>query len=299
MPENSNSKVVMCQPHTDPFYLSPEREQQAKEELNETREIAEYNINILRKNLEETDNLVPQLDDIFLTSFLRAKKHNVEKALKMIKEHYKMKYNYPNYYKYCFPTERRYVYELFFHVVLPQRTSTGRGILIVKAKNMDPKVITPEDVIQAGLTTLKLLSEDPELQVSGIVMILDLGGFNLFQQAKLVTPRAVWIVINLLQDTFPMRLREIHIVNEPFFFEALYALFKPFLKEKFKQRIKIHGKNMSSLYHFICPDILPAEYGGSQPASTNEHMIQQIENNEDKIKDWQRYGYCYEKHTIR
>lgn len=48
-----------------------------------------------------------------------------------------------------------------------------------------------------------------------------------------------WINPDFFQDSFPMRLREIHIINTPFFFDALFACFSPFLKEKFRKRVSL------------------------------------------------------------
>uniref|UniRef100_A0A8D9E7S2 Clavesin-1 n=1 Tax=Cacopsylla melanoneura TaxID=428564 RepID=A0A8D9E7S2_9HEMI len=131
----------------------------------------------------------------------------------------------------------KFVYDAKTHAVLPQRDSLGRAILLVKAANFDVKRLNDEKIISVANISLQLLVEDPRVQIEGVVMILDLADFSLMQQIRLVNPRSAWIMINFLQDTFPMRLRELHIINTPFFFDALYACFSPFLKEKFRKRV--------------------------------------------------------------
>ena len=43
--------------------------------------------------------------------------------------------------------------------------------------------------------------------------------------------------IYLLQDVFPMRLKAVHLVNEPSIFSTIFAIVKPFLKEKTVKRV--------------------------------------------------------------
>lgn len=48
------------------------------------------------------------------------------------------------------------------------------------------------------------------------------------------------------QDSFPLKVRGIHLINEPLFFHPVFALIKPFLTEKIKQRVSAHK-------HFFLP----------------------------------------------
>jgi len=41
------------------------------------------------------------------------------------------------------------------------------------------------------------------------------------------------------QDVFPMRLKALHVVNEPSVFSTIFAIVKPFLKEKTVKRVCI------------------------------------------------------------
>ncbi|XP_022189011.2 clavesin-1 [Nilaparvata lugens] len=289
--KDEDADVVMCRICTDPFDISLERKIQAETELGETKEKLEESLKLLKKRLTEIKDLEPETEDIFLTSFLRTKKLNVEKALKMVKEFYKIRQNYPKYFEPCLPSQKGFIYDLFFFTIPPERTDLGRAMLVTKCKNMDPRIVSSDMIIQAGMTSLKLCLEDPGIQVSGMIILLDLANFTVMQQLKLITPRAAYIIVSSIQDSFPVRVREIHVVNEPLFFDAIYAFFKPFLKEKFRKRIKIHGSDMSSLHKWVSPDVLPEEYGGNLPPLTNQPMMKQLYKSENKIKDWIHYGY--------
>lgn len=42
---------------------------------------------------------------------------------------------------------------------------------------------------------------------------------------------------SFIQDSFPLKVRGIHLVNEPLFFHPVFAMIRPFLSEKIRQRV--------------------------------------------------------------
>ena len=60
-------------------------------------------------------------------------------------------------------------------------------------------------------------------------------GFNHLMQ---VTTDYVRSVANIIQNTFPLRFREIHIINESYLFDMAFALIKPFLSEVIRSRVR-------------------------------------------------------------
>lgn len=58
--------------------------------------------------------------------------------------------------------------------------------------------------------------------------------------------------------------------------EAALAVIKPFLKEKTRARIKLHGGNLSTLHDMIARDILPAELGGEGPSFNPLDWVHQL-----------------------
>ncbi|XP_071393562.1 clavesin-1-like, partial [Centroberyx affinis] len=68
-----------------------------------------------------------------------------------------------------------------------------------------------------------------------------------------------------LQDSFPARFGGIHFVNQPWYIHAMYTIIKPFLKDKTRKRIFLHGNNLNSLHQLLQPECLPSEFGGTLP----------------------------------
>lgn len=48
-----------------------------------------------------------------------------------------------------------------------------------------------------------------------------------------------------------MRVKAVHIINQPFYFSAIYAVFRPFLKKKLRKRVSLYAvKYILRLYFY-------------------------------------------------
>ncbi|XP_006737289.2 clavesin-2 [Leptonychotes weddellii] len=148
---------------------------------------------------------------------------------------------------------------------------SGKDVLFIKVailrqsrRPASGATYTLVDILRAILLSLEAMIEDPELQVNGFVLIIDWSNFT-FKQASKLTPSMLRLAIEGLQDSFPARFGGIHFVNQPWYIHALYTVIRPFLKEKTRKRIFLHGNNLNSLHQLIHPEILPSEFGGMLP----------------------------------
>lgn len=103
---------------------------------------------------------------------------------------------------------------------------------------------------------------EPETQVKGAVVVIDLDGLSL-QQTWQFTPAFAKRMVDWLQDSVPLRIKGVHIINQPKIFNVVFALFKPFLREKLRSRIIFHGTDRVSLHKHLSPESLPACYEGT------------------------------------
>jgi len=44
----------------------------------------------------------------------------------------------------------------------------------------------------------------------------------------------------MLQYSMPARLKEVHILNQPYLFNMVFAVFKPFMQEKLRNRVSFN-----------------------------------------------------------
>ena len=103
---------------------------------------------------------------------------------------------------------------------------------------------------------------EPETQVHGAVVIFDMDGLSL-QQTWQFTPPFAKRIVDWLQDSVPLRVKAIHVVNQPKIFNMVFALFKPFFREKLRSRIIFHGTDRDSLHKYLEPKCLPKCYDGT------------------------------------
>lgn len=44
-------------------------------------------------------------------------------------------------------------------------------------------------------------------------------------------------LLGFIQEAMPLRLKEVHMVKQPFVFNIVWSMFKPFIQEKLKKRV--------------------------------------------------------------
>ncbi|RZC39186.1 retinaldehyde-binding protein 1, partial [Asbolus verrucosus] len=133
---------------------------------------------------------------------------------------------------------------------------------------------------------------EPETQVRGVVVIMDFDNLSLKQIAAL-TPAVSMRLLSFIQDAMPLRLKEVHMVKQPFIFKMVWAIFKPFIREKLKNRIFFHGSKMASLHKHMDPSHLPQDYDGQMPKInyTGADWYPVIEKYVDHIRTWNTFGH--------
>ncbi|XP_044751590.1 alpha-tocopherol transfer protein-like [Coccinella septempunctata] len=286
----SNSEWISGNTGQDSGVLDIECQRKAEEELNETPENYKKELSSLRSMILNDTNLNVPKEDEFLLRFLRARKFDSKKAFTMIQRYYLMKLKCPELFGYSLPSENEKVFELQAQVMLPERDKDGRRIYILRVDYFDATRVTIEEVFRSNILALEHIVREQETQVSGVVVILDMAGLSL-QHAKFFTPYYAKKTVELVQETFPLRFKGFHIVNEPFYFDAVMTVLKPFLKEKIRKRIYLHGNDLSSLHAFISPDLLPKEYGGTAGNFDNRPWFMQLMSEEKYFIDQKQYGY--------
>lgn len=64
-------------------------------------------------------------------------------------------------------------------------------------------------------------------------------------------------------DTFPMRIRSILLIHQPWYFSMFWALVRPFLKAKLTSRLRLLGGDLAALHALVPPAALPPAFGGT------------------------------------
>ncbi|KAG8513286.1 Alpha-tocopherol transfer protein-like [Galemys pyrenaicus] len=305
--------------------LTEELVTKAREELQEKPEWRLRDVQALRDMVrKECPALSTSLDDAFLLRFLRARKFDYDRALRLLLNYHGCRRAWPEVFDDLRPSALKGVLESGFLAVLPHTDPRGCHILCIRPGNgqvqskaerlaapencsrslgtkarsqvrpqQDPRQLPPASAavcrasrlssfsavqvpgsrwapssypitenIRAIYLTLEKLIQAEETQVNGIVILADYKGVSL-SKASHFGPFIAKKVIGILQDSFPIRIKAVHVVNEPRIFKGIFAIIKPFLKEKIANRFFLHGSDLNSLHTNLPRSILPKEYGGT------------------------------------
>ncbi|BES88671.1 CRAL_TRIO_N [Nesidiocoris tenuis] len=274
--------------------VSSEAKEIARKELRETPEIVEASIKELKALLKEEEGLYcPLENDAWLVRFLRPTKYYPESALTLVKNYYSFKAKHKDIYDGLVPSREKNVFAHDVISVFPRRDQLGRRILtLYLGKKWKHNKVSLDEIYKGAVLFMEAAMIEPETQICGATVIFDMDGLSLAQTMQFTPPFAKRIV-DWLQDSVPLRVKAIHIINQPYIFNMVFALFKPFLREKLRSRIHFHGTDRKSLHKFMDPSCLPKEYGGtleiSLPHANNWYSI--MEHLEKEYESINSYGY--------
>ncbi|KAL0132815.1 hypothetical protein PUN28_000494 [Cardiocondyla obscurior] len=111
--------------------------------------------------------------------------------------------------------------------------------------------------------------KEEEHGVAGDVYILDASVATPTHFAKF-TPAVVKKFLVCAMEAYPVKLKEVHVINISPLVDTILNFVKPFLKEKIRNRIFMHS-DIKTLYDYVPREILPAEYGGDAGPIQNIH----------------------------
>nr|XP_034839030.1 alpha-tocopherol transfer protein-like [Maniola hyperantus] len=276
-------------PITEEFYVN-----KARSELRESQENIENGLRDLRVLLKREANLVvPIDDDEFLLKFLRPTKYYAESAFKKIQAYYKFRLSHQDYCRDLYPSAVRLAFDHSIVSILSPRDQHGRRIMFVESgERWNPRHVPLREVFRGVQLGLESAMVEPRTQVSGVSVILELKGLS-FSQVMQFTPSFAKMVVDWIQDCIPIRLKGVHIVNQPYIFNMLFAIFKPFLSDKLRSRIFFHGSDRKSLLKHIDGDALMQRIGGSLPDDgiSGEVMWKMMHHYEESFRRAASYGY--------
>lgn len=185
----------------------------------------------------EVDLKWPLENDDWLIKFLRPCKYYPESARDLVKRYYNFKIKHANVYDNLKASNEKNIFEQNILTVLPIRDQHGRRVLILKlGKKWKHNQCSLDEVYKGCALFLEAAMLEPISQIVGVVIIFDMDGLSL-QQTWQFTPPFAKRIVDLLQDAGVLRIKNLHIVNQPYIFNMVFALFKPFLREKLKSRV--------------------------------------------------------------
>ncbi|XP_057369737.1 alpha-tocopherol transfer protein-like [Daphnia carinata] len=232
--------------------------------MNNNTEFKMHNSNELVtkfRSLIKESNISFQLSDELLICFLQARKCDLHRATKLLNNYLKTMKNYPELLTDLRLERVKHVLVGNHFMLSPLRDQHGHRLLIINALNWDISVCSLDDIFRTAVFCFQRIVCEPETQSNGVVIIIDFNGFT-FHHFTHFTPSFLKKVADLVQDVFPIRLKGIHVLNEPRVVKFLVAMIWPFLTNKIRNRLVFHGSCFTTLHRHVNPSCLPSNYDG-------------------------------------
>ncbi|KAF7992240.1 hypothetical protein HCN44_001565 [Aphidius gifuensis] len=246
----------------EPQPVSPEIEEKAKNELRETVEIIDQALAEMRTYLKDEPDLNVPDDDYFFAKFLRPCKWHAKPAFDLMKRFYRFRINHPRYCENLLPVNEHVTFSSGVLMSFPLRSKDGCRVVLVRGgKIWKPKEVSLDQIFRGLMLLLDAAIVEPTTQVCGIRVILDMDGLSL-SHVTYFTPSFAGAVLEWVQKCLPARLKGVHIINQPYIFNMVFAIFKPFIHEKLRKRVIFHGTDKAGLKSYIGAQALPQKYGG-------------------------------------
>lgn len=242
---------------------SSEMSMMIQKELNENVNTREEDLKHIKEWLEKQPHLPNTWDDARLMTFLRGCKFSLEKCKRKLDMYFTMRTAVPEFFseRDMSRPELQEVFSVINMPPLPGLTPEGRRVVVMRGVSKD--VITPNvpEALKAALMIGDVRLAEESTGVAGDVYILDATVATPNHFAKF-TPTLVKKFLICVQEAYPVKLKEVHVVNISPLVDTIVNFVKPFIKEKIRERIFIHS-DIEGLYKHVPKEMLPEEYGGN------------------------------------
>ncbi|XP_044742317.1 alpha-tocopherol transfer protein-like isoform X2 [Chrysoperla carnea] len=257
----------------------------------ETPETRKQAIEEFRDYIFDQEQCNPhRTDDAFLLKFLRARKFNIPKAHRLLCRYYSFKENNPHLHRDIRPLDLKFIGDDDVLSVPPYRDQHGHRMMIYRVGNWDPNKYGVEELFKASVITLELGILEPRCQIMGGICILDLKGLSLNHTWQ-VTPAMAMKMLEFVTKSCTMKIEAVHVLHQSWYFDMMYSGVKPFLSQKARDKLFIHGDDMESFHQHIDPKYLPTRYGGSQDDVNFNEWLEWLKTQQFIVDEMRSLGY--------
>lgn len=240
----------------------------AVRELKEDEKTREQCLNQLREWIKQNKDIENCItDDSFLLRFLRVKKYSLHLSQQMILKYLNLRKCFNHIFAqldYLDPKVNQLLNNGYIFAS-PFKDKHGRRIVITTPRKFDTSVYNSTDMARAHIITYETLIEDEDNQIVGVTHIADVAGAS----PSLITMWSINEFATLVtwgEQSFPMRHKEIHILNMPSMYKYVYDFAASRVSQKLQDRAKTYDSE-EQLHGVLDSMLLPSEYGGVMPMS--------------------------------
>jgi hypothetical protein len=209
-------------------------------------------------------------DSQFLLPFLRTAKYNVPKALERVKSFCSWWYRHPDIINGLCAESIRKLYSVgMMQLLTTTKDKFGNSVTVLRMGlgNFDKEALSPKAMMQMSIYLLTMVFEDDALSLHGATYVESLEGFSLISSMalskQLGSSAEQKEMMELSTQTFPIRVRDIYVIQQPWYFSIFWAIVKPFLSSKLTKRLHLLGNDLETLHKAVAAEGLPQDFGGT------------------------------------
>ena len=155
------------------------------------------------------------------------------------------------------------IYDKGACLVMQNYDSNGRRVLISKYRILEDLNVNFIDILKLHCLVFESLTDEPETQICGIVMIHDFSDISI-SYMKILDLNVVGKFLPF-GDIGALRFKQVNILGLPAFANSLFEIMKTFMSDKMKSRLNF-CKNVKDLTKVMDVKNLTVEYGGTENA---------------------------------
>ncbi|XP_063905698.1 alpha-tocopherol transfer protein-like [Zophobas morio] len=244
---------LMLPTHEQYLYLCKENNDDPKTRDRDLESIKEW--------LRQEPHLPDAFGDKAILNFLRWGKFSLEKTKKRMDMYFTIRSAFPHLFtnRDISNPELKSNHDYFLFAVLPFMTDKARRITVVSAPRDD---FQSEDLVNFGkivfmISDIRLHLEEGALDT----YIIDASIIQIKHFPKVPVSAIKDFLVSALEG-YPVRVKEVHVVNASTVVSLVLKWASHFIKDKIIRRIQIH-ENLESLHKCIPKEYLPEEFGGT------------------------------------
>ncbi|CAH0388172.1 unnamed protein product [Bemisia tabaci] len=270
---------------------TPEMQTRIRVELNEDVSTRQKDLEHIKEWLDRQPHLPSShdYDDGRIMTFLRGCKFSLEKTKRKLDMYFTMRTAVPEFFGNRDPEkdEIKEVMKITNIPPLPGLTPNGRRVIVMRGADLDGNNLpNVSDCMKVVLMIGDIRLKEEIVGVAGDVYVLDAAVAtpqHFASHFSKFTPTLIKKFLICVQEAYPVKLKEVHVINVSPLVDTIISFVRPFLKEKIRNRIHVHA-DLDSLYKFVPKDVLPEEYGGyaGPIADINKQWYQKLMD----YRDW-------------
>lgn len=237
--------------------LSAEFYEDAERLLGESTELRTQSVAEIQRWTQE-NNLRCEIR--YIVYFLRTTKFDLVKTKSKIQKYYSIRKERIEWFQNRDPflPEMQELLDIGVFLPLRQKDTQKRQVVIIRTSAHSPKYHTQDNVFKLDKMVLDLLLHlDETISVYGIVAIFDMKNVTLGHALQL-TPSLIKRTVESWEN-YPCRPQLLEFVNAPVHVNFILNVFRSFMSEKMKSRVKV-SKREIQMAKFVN---LPTDLGGT------------------------------------